>query len=338
MRKMIVLILVLLVSSALFAGTSDVKPVVLKEISKPFQLILEGEQMYVVQKEKVYIYSLKDYRLVTQFGKTGEGPKEFRVTPNVNEGNVWIYVNGEEILINSMGRASFFNTKGEYLRENIAPPGLFQPMGKGYMAINFGQRDNVNMYIVNLYDENFKKTKEIYSKKQAFQRTGDIDPYDMVGPLNYVYKDRVYVKGEKGLIHVFDFNGEKKQDIKYDYEKLAITEASKARVYEYYKTNPATKRFYEYIKPRIKFRDHYPTIRWYSVADDKIYVLSYKMKGDKSMFYIFDLDGKFLKTAMAPIEERDAVLVAPYDIRDGKVYQLKENLDKEAIELHIYKL
>jgi hypothetical protein len=84
------------------------------------------------------------------------------------------------------------------------------------------------------------------------------------------------------------------------------------------------------------------------VADEKIYVLTYKKEKEKSEFVILDLKGKLLKKVFLPFNQSDewfhyslakatsqASPHATFTIKNGKLYQLIENEDKEIWELHI---
>jgi hypothetical protein len=338
MKKTTLFFLLLFLASSVFAGQA----VVLPELNNPFLMEVEGSKMYITEGPHIYIYSLTDFKLIKKFGKQGEGPKEFRVNPFRNAGSVWIYLQPDHILVNSIGKVSYFSKDGKYISEKVAPNGVFQPMvnKKQFIAYGYIQDENekANYVTVNIYDENFKKGKELYRQQQPFQTGREINPFDMIGPLNYAYQDKIFIKGQKGIIHVFDQKGEKLMAVTHDYEKLNVISKDKEGILNWYKTNPMTKQLYDIIKDRIKFPSYFPHIRWFTLADQKIYVLSYKKEGEKSQFYIFDIKGKFLNKIMVPFYEKDGFLFSPYAIKNGKLYQLIEDLDSEKWKLNIYSI
>lgn len=49
----------------------------LPEIINPDSITVDKNHIYITDFPSVYIYSLKDYRLIKKFGRIGEGPKEW---------------------------------------------------------------------------------------------------------------------------------------------------------------------------------------------------------------------------------------------------------------------
>jgi hypothetical protein len=136
---------------------------------------------------------------------------------------------------------------------------------------------------------------------------------------------------------VFEKSGKKRYSINPDFEKLKVTEDDKNRFLHWYKTNPATREAFEFLKQLFIFPTYFPQIRWYNINDGKIFVLTYKKENGKNEFYVFNLKGKLLKKIMLPFAEYDEVQFSPYTINDGKLYQLIEN-DNETWELHVIKI
>jgi hypothetical protein len=150
-----------------------------------------------------------------------------------------------------------------------------------------------------------------------------------------VSNNRVFINGAQELeIHVFDGSGQKVRTLRHDQDKVEMTEKYKEKIRNWFKTYRGTKRFYEYVKGRFAFPQYLPGVRDFKVADQKVYVLTYKREGDKSGFVIFDIKGKLLKKVMVPLVEKDEFLYYPYTIQGGKLYQLIDNAEEEW-ELHV---
>ena len=90
------------------------------------------------------------------------------------------------------------------------------------------------------------------------------------------------------------------------------------------------------MKDKIKFPRYFPGVQHFTVADKKVYVLTFRQKNGQNEFIIFDIKGKFLKKAAAPVKEKDPEHLSPFTIKDGKFYQLVENEEEENWELHAY--
>ena len=52
---------------------------IFKELLKPNRIYLDQDRIYITERTKVFVYSLKDYKLINTFGKQGEGPGEFKI-------------------------------------------------------------------------------------------------------------------------------------------------------------------------------------------------------------------------------------------------------------------
>jgi len=92
---------------------------------------------------------------------------------------------------------------------------------------------------------------------------------------------------------------------------------------------------YENFKPLLKFPAYFPAIRGFSVGDGKIFVYTFKEKGGRSEFFIFDLNGKLPKTTYLLLKGGMSHYQNPYFFSGWKMYQLVENEDDEEWDLHI---
>ena len=74
------------------------------------------------------------------------------------------------------------------------------------------------------------------------------------------------------------------------------------------------------------------------VADKKVYIQTYLKENGKDEFFIYDLNGKFLKRLFLPVVYRNSLKPFPYTIMNNRLYQLIENEDAEVWELHAEKI
>jgi hypothetical protein len=107
------------------------------------------------------------------------------------------------------------------------------------------------------------------------------------------------------------------------------------RYSQYFKTHPDWKDFYQRrLKGLLKFPEYFPVIRAFHVADDRIYILTYKEDKGKSEWLIMDMQGKLVKKIFLPVSFMNVLDIYPYTVEGGKLYQLIENEDEEW-KLHI---
>lgn len=304
--------------------------------ARPYGLVMDNTQFYVCDRAEVSIYSRKDFKLKTKFGKEGEGPQEFKLPAN-KEG-VFVFPQSDYLLISSMGKASFYSKEGKFIKEvradSLLIPGLFQPIGSKFAGLNLTQGDGRSMaFAINLYDAKFKKIKEIY--KQNFIQQGSMT-FPMVSPIFFTAGNKIIASGgNEFALNIFDADGNKVSTITRPYERLKVTEDYKKGVHHYFKTDPNTKQIYEAIfKKMLKFRDHFPAVQFFFVDNGKIYIQTYMKKDDKYELFIYDLKGKFLKRLFLPVKFQGAIRPNPYTFKDNTFYQLIENEDEEEWELH----
>lgn len=310
----------------------------LSRLVNPHKLIVSADRVIVEDFPRVYIYSAKDYKLRFFFGKEGEGPGEY--FPRSGYRRLNITVREDFIFVESRGRLSFFNGDGAFLREiNSAAAGyLFQPLGKDtYIALkDVGGSGGVLYKTVNLYEPDLKIRKEIFRTKHGSQEGKSIVMFD--GALRYfVCGGYIYIVNDFDfLVRVFDRSGNFVRTIRReDYRFLEITEAHKKRTREYLKRHLPN---YPQIRHRLKFPAGFPAVRQIECDNREIYITTFRRKGAPSggvECFIFDLEGTFLRRVFLPLVEESVIREYPYDIYNGKVYQLIENEETEHWDLHI---
>jgi hypothetical protein len=306
----------------------------LTDFLRPHKLVIDNDQMYVTEGANIYVYSLKDYKLKKKFGKDGEGPQEFKLRRGHS---VWLSVEKDQLLIGSVAKVSFFSKDGTFKKEVSAPYGrYYQEIGKDtYIGRGLIRDDNKNYTTINFFDAQFKPGKEICRHLVA-QQSGRFAMW-LTPFLNHVYDNKVFVAGhEDMIIDVYDQTGKKLYEIKTDYDRVKVTEDQKERKKDFYKKDP--RRSPEQVQRILKgiwFPTHFPAISDFHVDDNKVYVKTFREKNGTYEFYIFDIKGKLLKKVFVPMAMRFVVVVYPYTVNGGKLYQLVENDDSEEWDLHV---
>lgn len=79
MRKITLLLLVTFMSSLILAA----RIIPLQEILKPVTINLDKDQVYITEGASIYIYSSIDFKFIKKFGQAGEGPREFKLIPQL---------------------------------------------------------------------------------------------------------------------------------------------------------------------------------------------------------------------------------------------------------------
>ena len=162
---------------------------------KPHFIIMDNQQFYVCDGAVVSIYSQNDFSLKTKFGKEGEGPGEFKLNPNKEE--LYLYPQTDYLLINSIGKVSFFTKDGKFIKElrteSVTISGHYKSIANKFVGIDMNRGSDLSMlFTINLLDSQFKKTKEIY--KETLMKRGSMF-FPMVFPLFSVEDNKIIVPG-----------------------------------------------------------------------------------------------------------------------------------------------
>ena len=84
--------------------------------------------------------------------------------------------------------------------------------------------------------------------------------------------------------------------------------------------------------------DVLPVFRECRVIGERLYIQTYRQKGDLSEFLFIDFSGKLIKKLFLPGTDRLQLRLNPastYDFQNGRYYYLVEDLDEEQWELHV---
>jgi hypothetical protein len=259
-------------------------------------------------------------------------PKEFKTVTAVRP-------QPDHLLINSLGKISYFKKNGNFIKEKRTGAGIrsgnFSPLKDGFVGRGIKIENNVLYITINFFDSNLEKRTELYRMKSPVQQTGKVELLKQ-SFLFHTYDNKVFVVGKEGFtISVLDHTGRLLFSINQKYEKRKFTAHDEKIVREVMKAK--YKGRYDFIKDRIVFPAYFPEIQYFTIADDLIYAATWKKDKEKVEFFIFDLEGKLVKTLLIPFKFQTALHFYPFAIKNGKLYQLIENR-KEEWELHANEL
>ncbi|MCP5053960.1 MAG: hypothetical protein GY940_42725 [bacterium] len=327
----------LVISFSSFLHAKKVVP--LPEVLKPGMIAVNDSRLFVAEKPKVHVYSLEDFKLVKTFGKSGEGPREFKFSqfgpPMI------FYPYQKRLLVNSLNKISYFSQNGEFIKETKTTGfTTYIPMKDGYTGTIMTQNKKNKMVLgVSVFDSKLKKGKELYISDITVGPGATI----LVPLASFTFDttdDKVFVIiGTEGfVIDVFDLSGNKLYRIKKDYPSIPVTDAYKKRTIHWFKNESPFKRF---IGPNfpINFRDNYPPLKDIEVDNNKIYAITNKEIDGKREIVVMDLKGTELKRVSLEFPEEGPYFPSGnYAIRNDTLYTIVENEDDEQWELHIQEI
>lgn len=337
MKKFILFFLIL--SMAGFIAAT--KPVKMTDLIRPGSIVIDKDDIYIPDGASILIYSKKDFSLKKKFGRTGQGPGEFEVMLNFNRGAVGVKVFPDYLFVNSLSKISFFTKDGQVKNEmkinNILSQ--FVPIKDKFAGLSYINERKVDYIALKLYDKELKNPKIIFKMEANFAPGKPLNPVIITRfPRLYACNDKLYINSEDGIIHVFDASGKELAPLKYDYEKIELTDERKKQYDEFFLADVRFKMVYNRDKQlnRIKFPDYVPLIKDYLIAGKKIYVITSKENQGKWETFVFNLEGKLEKKLQLPLVEANPTELYPFTVSEGKIYQLVDNEETESWELHIH--
>jgi hypothetical protein len=347
-----VIVVLLLLPGFLWAGAA--RTITLPEVLKPDAIAVDENHIYITEFPTIYIYSLENLKLIKTFGKKGEGPGEI-----MSFNRAYLHTQPGGIILSTRHKVLYFTKQGEFIKQLKSNPstwGGLKPVGNHFVSMARATKGDTYLISVNLYSHDIKMIKELQACRFWFQHetTGkDLETLNIQFPQHHVSKDKIFVKGvdEGFIIHVFDQNGNKLHTINRDYEKIKVTETDKKRYLDYFRTSTMFGKHFERLKDRFTFPRYFPAIQTFIAADGKLYIVTYKKQGAKSEVLILDSQGKLLRQVFLPIYPDDEIFSrilenritkqisnAAFAIKNGKLYQIRENIEKKTWELDIYEI
>lgn len=308
--------------------------VTLPDVMRPHDIRVTQEKIYIADGYNILIYSAVDYKLLTKFGKKGEGPGEFKFRPSIR-------VLDEYILDDDQGRILWFSKDGKYLKEkrihrDITPIPIKDHFFALKRLFDYTPGKGKVIYYIVILDKELKPKKTIYErfirKMEDESKLVKKDVQMVIPPFGVdTDGENIYIAdSSKGFyIDVFSADGDHLYTIKRKIDKVKFTQEYKDKLMEREKTSKMwleNKRNFNYIFP-----EHFPDMKSFMVADKKLYVTTFKKKAGKNEFIILDSKGKILRKVLLNAER-------PYHISNNKCYNLVENLEKEEYELHVTKI
>ena len=303
------------------------------ELMRPVRFTIDGNEMYVVDgRSKIEVYSLSGQKLLREISKSGQGPGEFERQP-------FLKIFPDSIFIGAFNKVLVFSKDGKFIEENrLYPLGKALPVGNNY--VSFGTvREGEDIYrTVNLLSPDMEQIKELH-RHLRIRRKGGINPigdymnFDTLGDHVFIADSR-----EGFVIEVFDSSGERQYTIDKQMEKIRISNEFKTAYIEQLTSRPGGQgQEWKVAVDQwgVEYDRFFPDIREFQVADNKIYVQTYKTDQGKTEFIVMDLNGDSSQPVFLPLyEEGSLVDKHVYTFHKGDYYYLKYDDDKEMWELH----
>lgn len=340
MKKCVLILLVLCLANIGFT----IKLADLPTLERPALIKVEGDELFVADGHTIHVYSLKNYQLKFKLGKRGEGPGEFKYQPGIN-------ILPDHLLITSGRYCVWFSRDGKMVKDKktVGRKYFPIPVKENYAALKLGfdiQTEKMTRIYI-LLNPQLEEIKEVYKLVADVNILNPNDPptkeYKMLLHYNGVccHDDKIFIADtQKGFfIDVFDFNGKHLYTIdkNSEVEKVTVSDSYKKRCLDMFKI--IQKDIWERRnKSSFTFYKYFPSFESFLVDNKKIYVITYKEKGDKNEIIILDLKGNILDRVFVPLKSKRIFKFSgeydPNTVHKGRLYEIIENDETEMWELH----
>jgi hypothetical protein len=319
---------------------------ILKDVLVPEGFVVTQGEVFVLEEASVFVYSLSDLNQKRQFGREGQGPGEVQVTPWLSN---LLYVFPDKILIDSVNKVVEYSRNGEFLNEFRRSEQFTQMMPVAdYFVVRKRVQDPTEMKqysTITWFDPKTEAAKELYRQPFAAQR-GQVEMVpDSIH--FFIYQDKIFIEQSINgfVIEVYDCKGSPLYSIEKDLERIPLKRADRSELEESLYLDPFMKigpDNWEQFKSQTKmiYPDAFPAIQDLFLADDRIYVQTYKRMNGKTQFVILDLKGKELGEIYLPsvqwpsyTEQMMGTGVRLYCIEKDEYYYIVEK--DEWCELHM---
>lgn len=251
-------------------------------------------------------------------------------------------------MVASLGRVSYFTMDGEFIEQKSIEAlfgfGFIYPFHDRFVGLGVAGDAMKQYFTLNFYTPEFKKGQELI-RIIAFEQGKNINPVNVgILPAVSASQDHLFFMDYQGLIHQFDKHGNELMAVNIskldkEYSRLAVSQKRRDLYVRYFLSDPRYKPQFERDENLVKFQQFFPILKDFRIDQGKIYAISFREKGQQKEMYILDsTTGQVLKKIMVSLGDNNPRELVPYTIKDGVLYQLRENPDTDEWELYTCKL
>ena len=308
------------------------------EFVYPFNIVIDGERLFISEGVTVFIYSLEDYRQIKKFGKEGEGPGEVLLRRQGGNTEILLSTTRDFLIVGTWGKVIYFTKDGEFVKEKRTElaGNWLKPLGDSFVGRKYFREPDALFHGIVLWDANLNKIKNVYKHIHGLQGARKkfnpltVEPADCTVADNKIF----VIDGEMSKIMVYNKNGNILFTVtpRIDDKPVPFTEKDKKRLIDSFKFNPLWGRFYKRRPDLFEFPTHYPLLVMYDldIPAKKIYLKTYKVENNKQKWLVYDFNGKFINERYLP---RGIIR-----INNDTSYRSVENEDEELWELYVEKV
>ena len=245
----------------------------------------------------------------------------------------------DRVLVFSVGKVSYFGKDGTLIREVKIPSGaqwVKQVNKNRYVGFKLKPESDEIYITYNLLDDRLHLLKELYKGRFILHKDRTRDLFELTffaaqgGKIVYAHNDGRFA------VDILGPEGQVQARIRRDDKEIPFRKADKEEMFAFYEHHPLYKESFQRIKKRIIIPNKFPAILNCKVADNKIYIITFRVKDRKNECFVYNLDGSLLKrTFIKLLGESPDKKDTPFSILNDQLFQLVENPDDEQWYLYV---
>jgi hypothetical protein len=317
-------------------------PITLEGIHNPSDIKITGNNLIVVDKATLFIYSLNSHRLLKTFGKAGEGPQEFKPY-QYTEHAINIGIGPQYIVVGSEKRVTFYSTGGAFIKEKPMADGMafnWQATGNRWTAMRYSPKGITPHFTYAIFAGDGQKMKEFFScpiphyKKDNMVLWSKLS-YAAIANFSILDNHIVIADAQDFKFTIYDFDGNRYKTVSREYEKRNLTEADKIAAEAAWQDNPYIKKNWQTLKKIIRIPQRFPAIKQLKAIKNTLWVQTYKKKNNKTEIIRFNIHDNQSRHYFLPLQYKNIIDPYPYTIHNKTLYQVVEDEENETWTLII---
>jgi len=325
----------------------------LDTLLKPASISITDGKVLVMDMDNVKVYEQNTLKMLYSFGRQGEGPGEFTVTPRRP---LVFRVAGDQVVVESFNKVSVFTMKGILVNEIRKNDDylLFYPLGTRYLgmkkAVTVLEGEQYPRISLNIFDSELHSVQEFYHQQFVEKAESEHSTVNMGQDfLHYgVYQGKIYVETDSGpAILVFDSNGKMLTRHPFRAEGIQITPSVREELIRKLKTDPhivslmkRTQMSWEQLSRLItlQFPEKLSPVCHMDIDEGMIYLFLNRGIAEQTEVLRLALQGQERGRTTIPRNLEQGLMskllgVNLYCVYRGSMYWIQENLDNESWEL-----
>lgn len=318
---------------------------------KPDHIRVDHDYIYIVEPYSLLIYSRKNFKLVKMFGNKGEGPGQFRETVGVDRLSIKLFP--DYVFVGSLQKSTYLTREGDLKKEIRLTeftlsdhfPFYDRLLGCKYKIKKEERAVGISYRVFGIFETGGSLDKEICDIREPnfYEENGFINDMCTKRQQMDTCGDRIYISGRKGfVIDIYDKNGTFLKSLEHNATGRKLTEKEKEEVYNVYEVffrHLSGGRYWPRAQRLMQIPDQFSAFHSFLIADEKIYVQTYKNEADDNAdIYVFHPDGNLLEKISFPFIWEDICKPHVFTIKDNTLFQVVPNEETQANELRIVRM